>query len=71
VYQGRTVWDGKVEVFQLDQHPNAKVAYGWVHENDEGRKVDVVVLGIPPVNSPEEAVRAAIVAEFKRKLPAD
>lgn len=67
VFQGRTIWDGAVEVFELIGHPKSKTAYAWAHaEGDKGKqKRFVAVLHIPPVDSPEKAVRAAIVQEFK------
>jgi hypothetical protein len=65
-FQGETVWQGEVEVFDIRGHPKAKRAYGWgfvVNEN-EGRKY-VAVLELPPVNSPLTAVQAAIMSEIK------
>lgn len=66
-FQGQTVWQGDVEVFDLEGHPKATRGYGWGHvtgQNDEARRY-VVVLELPPVTSPETAVRAAIMAEVK------
>ena len=59
-----TAWSGKVSVFELEDHPQATRAYAWSSpiEGSEKRRCRVV-LNIPPVNSPEEAVRASIVAE--------
>jgi hypothetical protein len=42
MFQGQTVWQGDVEVFDLTGHPKAKRCYGWSHRegpNDEGGKV--------------------------------
>jgi hypothetical protein len=66
-FQGQTVWDGVVEVFNLKGHPKAKKAYAWAHDTDDPLhpKRHVTVLHIPPVTSPELAVRAAIVQEYK------
>jgi hypothetical protein len=66
-FQGQTVWDGVVEVFNLKGHPKAKKAYAWAHDTDDPAhpKRHVTVLHIHPVTSPELAVRAAIVQEFK------
>jgi hypothetical protein len=65
-HQGRTVWEGIVEVFDLHGHPKATRAYAWSHETDApGRKRHVAVLHLGPVVSAETAVRAAIVQEFK------
>lgn len=67
-FQGKTVWDGTVEVFDLIGHPTAKRAYAWAHETDQGKTRYVAVLHEGKVDSPVAAVRAAIVAEH-RKLP--
>jgi hypothetical protein len=69
VFQGQTVWQGEVEVFELSGHPKAKRAYGWSHReghNDEGERF-VAVLEIPPVVSPITAVRASIIADKKKR----
>jgi len=69
MFQGQTVWQGEVEVFDLSGHPKAKRAYAWSHregDNDEGERF-VTVLEIPPVKSPLTAVRASIVADAKRR----
>lgn len=66
-FQGEPVWEGEVEVFDIE-HPKAKRAYGWGHsagEDDESRRY-VTVLEIPPVDSPQTAVRASIVSDFKQ-----
>jgi hypothetical protein len=68
VFQGQTVWQGEVEVFDLHGHPKAKCAYAWSHregKNDEGERF-VTVLEIPPVVSPITAVRASIIADAKK-----
>jgi hypothetical protein len=69
VFQGKTVWQGDVEVFDLHGHAKAKRAYGWSHldgKNDERTRF-VAVLEIPPVESAETAVRVQIVKDFKEK----
>lgn len=63
-HEGKVVWDGVVEVFELDD-PDATTAYGWRHENDDGRMVTNVVIGVEPINRPRDAVRAAVVAEMR------
>ena len=67
-FQGRTVWEGIVEVFELHGHPKAPKVYAWSHETD-GPKRHVTVLHIGPVTSAVEAVRAAIVQEFRSLEP--
>ena len=66
-YEGEAVWDGNVYVFDLTDHPIAEVAYGWsdsVPGTDRRRFYAVLHTG--PVGSPEKAVRAAIVSEYRQ-----
>lgn len=66
-FKGETVWEGVVEVFDLKNHPTAKRAYAWSHEIEGSKKRKFyTVLHQGPIDSPEKAVRAAIVAEFKK-----
>jgi hypothetical protein len=64
-FQGKTVWEGIVEVFQLHDHPKAEKIYAWMHDTDnpEHPRRHVTVLHIHPVTSPILAVRASIVQE--------
>lgn len=64
-FQGKTVWEGIVEVFELHGHPKATHAYAWSHDADGSQRRHVAVLRIPPVVSPVTAVRAAIAQEFQ------
>ena len=67
MFQGRTVWRGEVEVFDLTGHPRAKRCYAWIHreeKNDAGERI-VAVLEIPPVVSAETAVWVQIVKDGK------
>jgi hypothetical protein len=68
VFQGKTAWRGVVEVFDLVGHPKAKRAYAWSHlEGEHDEKTNyVTVLGIPPVESPETAVRVYIASEARK-----
>jgi hypothetical protein len=65
-FNGEPVWEGVVHVFDLRGHPTAKRAYAWSSpvEGSKRRKF-FAVLHVPPVTSPVEAVRAAIVTEHK------
>src|SRR5262245_10320946 len=65
-FQGKTVWQGDVEIFRIRGHPKAKRCYAWAHEIDGGKRY-VAVLGVPPVDSPQTAVEASIVDEFKKQ----
>jgi len=67
-FDGKTVWDGIVHVFQIHGHPKANKAYAWSSpiEGSDKRRF-FAVLHQPPVTSPADAVRAAIVAEQRAK----
>jgi len=66
-FRGETVWEGLVEVFRLDSHPQAKTFNAWGHhiEGKAHKSRYVTVLGVPPVNSPQDAVRASIISDSK------
>jgi hypothetical protein len=72
VFQGQTIWDGIVEVFDLHGHPKANTAYAWSHDTDDPNspKRSVTVLHVPPAVSPETAVRVAIMQELRSLDPA-
>ena len=61
-FKGETVWAGEVLVFELLDHPTAPKCYAWEVDG----KV-TAVLHEPPVDTPQAAVRAAIVATQKRE----
>lgn len=67
-FEGRTVWDGVVEVFALVGHPTALQVFAWSHDTDDPRnpRRHVTVLQSHPIKSAEDAVRAAIIQEFRR-----
>jgi hypothetical protein len=66
-HQGKTVWEGVVEVFHLHGHPKAEKVYAWTHETDDPKnpKRHVTVLHLPPISSALEAVRASIIKDFR------
>ena len=69
LFEGKTVWEGVVHVFDLEGHPKATRAYAWsspVEGSDRCRFYAVLHLG--GIRSPLDAVRAAIVAENRAKL---
>lgn len=72
-FQGKTVWDGVVEVFELIGHPKAPKVYAWAHETDDPKRPrrHVTVLHIHPVTSAVLAVRAAIRQEFRSLEPTE
>jgi hypothetical protein len=65
-FKRKTVWEGVVHVFTLEAHPTASRAYAWSSpiEGSEKRRF-FAVLQLPPITSPMEAVRAAIVQEHR------
>ena len=66
VFEGKTAWDGMVEVFNVTGHPKAKRAYGWQYSQGD-RTFSVAVLEIPPVNSAESAVSTVIAAKARQQ----
>jgi hypothetical protein len=68
-FEGQTVWEGIVHVFDLEGHPKATRAYAWSSPIEGSTKRRFfAVLHIPPITSPLGAVRAAIVAEHRSKF---
>jgi hypothetical protein len=66
IFKGRTVWEGVVHVFDLAGHPTATRAYAWSSPIESSAKRRFfAVLHTARINSPLEAVRAAIVAEHR------
>jgi len=64
-FQGKIAWDGLVRVFKLIGHSKAKYCYAWSYlEGNETKSM--AVLGIPPVDSPHSAVKAAIASRGRR-----
>lgn len=63
VFKGRVIWAGDVEVFDLTGHAKARRAYAWGYPGPKGGPLEVTtVLEIPPVESPETAVKVAIAS---------
>ena len=69
VLRGPTLWRGEVQVFDPTGHPKAQRHSAWSHPDgpQDRKEKSVAVLQIPPVTGPQEAVRAAVVAETRRK----
>ena len=66
-FQGKTIWEGVVEVFHLHGHPKTDTAYAWSHDTDdpENPRRHVTVLHLHPALSPLAAVRAALMQEYR------
>ena len=73
MFQGRTVWEGIVEVFEIHGHSKASRVYAWSNETDDPKnpRRHVTVLHIAPILSAEAAVKAAIVQEFRSLEPTE
>lgn len=66
-FEGERAWDGDVHVFALEEHPTAQKAYAWsVPVPGSERRRFYAVLHEGPVDSPETAVRASVVQEYRR-----
>lgn len=72
-FKGDTVWEGVVEVFDLIGHPTAVRVYAWSHDTDdpENPKRHITVLHSHPIKSAQDAVKAAIIQEFRNLEPAE
>lgn len=65
-FQGKTIWEGTVQVFDLQGHPEATRCYAWSHAvGDTEKRRFVAVLHKEPVTSPAAAVRASIIQEAR------
>ena len=62
-FQGQVAWEGEVEIFALRDHPKAKNCFAWSHIDEKGKKQYTTILEIPPIDSPEMAVKAAIAGQ--------
>jgi len=60
-----TVWDGIIEVFEMNGHPKAPIVYAWAQNTRKPGKSKVVfaVLHLDQVDSPEAAVKTAMLEE--------
>ncbi len=65
VFQDQIAWEGEVEVFSILGHPLATKCFAWAYQTDTGRRF-MAVLEVSPVDSPLNAVRAAIVSDAKK-----
>jgi hypothetical protein len=56
-----TVWDGIIEVFEMNGHPKAPIVYAWAQNTSKPGKSKMffAVLHLDQVDSPEAAVKTA------------
>jgi hypothetical protein len=64
-FKGQIAWQGTVEVFDLVGHPKAKRAYARTYRDGNQNKT-ITVLHIPPVDSPETAIKVAVAAKVRQ-----
>ena len=71
-FRGETVWEGHVEVFDIN-HPQTSRVYAWSHDTDDADnpRRHVTVLHIPPATSPLRAVQASIVSDVRAQQAND
>ena len=70
VFNGTVAWDGEVEVFSVHGHPRAGRCFAWGVRRDDEEGWDVTaVLAVPPITTPQLAVRAAIAAYARQSGP--
>ena len=65
-FEGKIAWQGNVEVFDLINHPKAKRAYGWMYR-ENNKNMATAVLEVPPVDSPQTAVKVAIASKARSR----
>ena len=64
-FDDKIAWQGKVEVFDLVGHPQAKRAYAWSFQDGDTIR-SIAVLKVPPVDSPLSAVKVAIASKARK-----
>jgi hypothetical protein len=65
-FGNKTAWEGIVYIFHLMNHPQTDKCYAWYSNISETKmRKYYAVLHIPPIDSPEKAVRASIVRDYK------
>jgi len=72
-FNGQIVWEGKVEVFDLLDHPTASRIYAWSHDTDDpsNPRRHVTVLHLRPAITPRKAVQASIVSDYREQTNAE
>jgi|HubBroStandDraft_4_1064222.scaffolds.fasta_scaffold648629_2 hypothetical protein len=62
ILEDDTVWDGIVEVFEIQGHPKAPIVYAWAQNTSQSEmpRRYFAILHLDPVDSPESAVRVAL-----------
>ena len=63
---GKIVWQGEVEIFDLQDHPIAKRCFAFAGRDSYNKEHLIAVLEHCPVDSPRSAVRAGLVAQVEK-----
>ena len=61
VMDGKVIWQGDVETFDLQGHEQATQAFAWAWQKGDEPSY-IAVLNTPPINDPSDAVKAAIAS---------
>ena len=64
-FEGEDVWEGEVHIFDVT-HSDTDTCYAWSSpvEGPAGRRF-YAVLKQPPIETPHDAVRTSILADYK------
>ncbi len=65
MFGDKVVWEGIVEKFALLEHPKAKWCYAWSFKDGNTTRY-ITVSELPPVESPQTAVRVAIASKAQK-----
>jgi hypothetical protein len=63
VFEGKTVWNGDVECFDLTGHTKAKNCYAWSYGEPEEI---IAILELPPVQTAQDAVKVGVAYQIKK-----
>lgn len=63
IFEGQTLWQGDVEIFDLTGHPKAKRCYGWSYGDPEEF---ITILELPPVTDAQSAVKVGVAYQIKK-----
>lgn len=63
VFEGKTVWQGDVECFDLAGHPKAKHCYSWSYGEPEEI---IAILELPPIQNAQDAVKVGVAYQIRK-----
>jgi hypothetical protein len=61
-FSRQTVRGSTVDIFSLNGHARAAIAYAWIHEQTSGGTRCFAMLKLPPIQNASDAVRASLSA---------